>query len=621
MLFDIRKNKNLMLQFLLKNNNWIKTEFLILPQVYVRQQKRFSEGFHKSIVVYISYKEIFHNTEFSENSEEIFINELKEFDFRDLLLILAKLNYLLSGKYNTVNPDELSYINELFTGIPKQRFINLWYLEKRKLFFRQQLLFLIKTNLIKNNFKKGKKLVKQDLNKFGRVIFRVTDLINSEEMKDINSKRADLIRNLYINSSQSYKYLLPRYWTIYFECRREAEKKFPKEIFPILKTFNKITGIDLKFFFFLTLGLYSNYLVHKKEIVKNPEKFLIGSNYFRRLKLKYRKKAKKIFSLLSSTKNILKKEFEIIDSKLGNYYYNFQPLWRNPLYKYNSKTYFLLDPHFFQEKTTFGIYDEINTYLIKKIKKTSGKRRNKYIQQRNLLNSFTGRCLEIYVHKLLRRIYPKRDLLEDRLISGIEGDISENVDFIIKYEDSVVLLEVTISGINHNTLIKADLDEIDREIKGIFFGRNIKKIWKSKGKIYQFESTISDLKKGIYSKFGITSQNIKEIYPVLLVDKGLPDLPFMLDRYLKWIKERDLLKGVLKNIMFINTEDLEIIETLIKDGIPFPEIIRGYNNSNYRGLPFKNYIIFELKRNVTDNKFLISQLSKMIEKMYLYFKK
>jgi hypothetical protein len=620
-----KKIKDLALDSLLKSIQWVQTPLLTVPRDYLPKKPKGDTPIDKSIAEYVTYQEIYEGTDKIENNEKLFFKEISEFDFNDAFQSLAKLNYLLSEGYHQKNPEELIYVDQLFSGELRKRLKNFWHLG-RKIFYRQQLLGLIKTNIVKNDKRKDKKLVGKDLEAFARVMFRVTDFTESDriekERRAKSEKEREKIRlgtycrNIHFNSTHRFGNLLPRYWTIYFECIKEAERLYPGQTFPIAREFRKVTGLDLELFILLAFGLYGRYLTVGKSVLMGKRgEFLIDNRYFQNLKPKVRKGAKRIFSILADSKRGFKKEFESEDRKGGSFYYNFQPFWRKPFYKLNENAYFLLDPEYFQEKITFGIYGQISDYYAALYKGANAETKKEIDRKRFALNAFTGRCLEIYVGNLLKRLYPSHPALACRLFSEMEGHPTGGVDFIVYYPTSLVFIEVTISGIRHNTVLTGDFAEIEKEIRQIFFSAENRK---SKGKVVQLNDAINSFKKGGLGGLKIDPKTIKQFYPVLVLEKGIPIIPPIFTTYLDWIQEKELLQGHLDNFTLIDLEELEMVESLVAKGVELPEILEHYKSSGYGGLPFKNFLAFE-RKDICPNQFLGNQMDKMFRDVEKYF--
>jgi len=625
MRIERKKIEDRTIDSVLKSIQWVQTPLLTIPRHYLPKKPKNKTAIDKCIAQYVTYQEIYKYTDKVENNENLFFKEISEFDFNDALQSLAKLNYLLSEGYHRINPEELIYIDQLFSGKLRQRLKAFWRLD-RKIFYRQQMLALIKANIVRNDERKNKKLVGKDLESFARVMFRVTDFTESDRIKRERRTRTEegrkkvslgvLCRNLHFNSSQEFASLLSRYWTIYFECIREAERLYLKEVFRIAREFRKATGLNLELFILLCFGLYAHYLKPKKSVlIDQPGQFLIGEQYFKNLKARIRKKAKRIFSILAYSKKGFKREFELQDKKGGSFYFNFQPFWRKPFYKLNENTYFLLDLQYLQEKMTLGIYGEINDYYIMHRKEANSREKEKIDRKRTALNAFTGRCLEIYVRNLLRRMYPTQPPLARRLFWEGQGDSTGGVDFIVHYPDCLIFIEVTISGIRHNTMLTANFDKIEKEIKQIFFSAENRK---SKGKVVQLNGAINSFKKGELNSLGIDPSTIRRIYPILVLQKGIPTIPVVFARYCGWIRKKRFIRGYLDNFLIIDLEELEMIESIVSQGVQLPDILEQYKSSEYKGWPFKNFLCFEWK-SVPRNQFLDSQLSKMFKDVEKYF--
>lgn len=622
-----KKIQDLAVDSSIKSIPWVQMPLLTVPRDYLPKKPKGKTPLNKSITAYVTYQEIYEGTDKIENNETLFFKEISEFDFNDALQSLAKLNYLLSEGYRQKNPEELIYVDQLFSGDLRKRLTNFWHLG-RKIFYRQQLLGLLKVNIVKNDRRKDKKLVGKDLEGFARVMFRISDFTERENIeKEKRAKSREererislgtYCRNIHFNSTHEFRKLLPRYWTIYFECIKEAERLYSGQTFPIAQKFSEVTGLELELFFLLAFGLYTRYLTAQKSVLMGkPGEFLIGNQYFQNLKPKVRKRAKKIFSVLACSKRDFKKEFESEDRKGGSFYYNFQPFWRKPFYKLNEDAYFLLDAEYLQEKMTFGIYGEINDYYLSRGKDANDEEKGEIDRKRIALNAFTGRCLEIYVGKLLKRLYLLPPALARRLFLEMEGHPTGGADFIVYYPNSLVFIEVTISGIRHNTVLTGDFGEIEKEIRQIFFSAENRK---SKGKVVQLNDAINSFKEGKLKGLKIDPKTINQFYPVLVLEKGLPILPRIFDTYRDWIKEKGLLQGHLDNFTLIDLEELEMIEGLVAKGEELPEILEHYKAPEYRGLPFKNFLYFE-RKTIPPNKFLDMQMDKMCIEMEKYFRK
>jgi len=212
-------------------------------------------------------------------------------------------------------------------------------------------------------------------------------------------------------------------------------------------------------------------------------------------------------------------------------------------------------------------------------------------------------------------MYSTHPPLARRLFWEGRGDSTGGVDFIVHYPNCLIFIEVTISSIRHNTILTGDFDEMEKEIKQIFFSAENRK---SKGEVVQLNDAINSFTKGELNGLGIDPKTIKEIYPILVLEKGVSTVPSIFARYLDLIRERGLLQSYLDNFILINLEELEYVESLVSKGVAFPDILEPYKSSGYRGLSLKNFLCFETK-GIPPNQFLNSQLEKMFKDIEKYF--
>ena len=126
-----------------------------------------SNFLEKNILVYITSKEIFGSNAYSTFDELIL--DLNNFYYSSILQSAAKINYILKDEYLLIKSEQaLTIAKQLFGNDINifRKIIKFWE-SGRVIFSRQQLLSLIKTNLIYNNNNSGKKLIEEDFNGFG----------------------------------------------------------------------------------------------------------------------------------------------------------------------------------------------------------------------------------------------------------------------------------------------------------------------------------------------------------------------------------------------------------------------------------------------------------------------
>ena len=289
---------------------WIPARFLTISQRPIM--------WHKEIIkTYVTYKELFENTEYEQNSKTDYQENIKQFKALDTLQTLAKLNCLSSNTYHVVKSNiPLDLLKPLASNIIRSRLIHFW--KKGKfLITRQQLLASMKFTMLWNIHEKQNQIaVEEDLPSFLRLLYRVTDFLQDHFHRELSKCSDEKVRdeimlaNLATMQELSFlpgvPYLLLRYWILYTDCVGEVRKRFPKEDYLLHKRFNEITGLDLQLHILLVMSIWLYY--HNLNLT-DPSKFLIGPKFFARLRKEVKKKAQSIFSKMSADQEGFRKHF------------------------------------------------------------------------------------------------------------------------------------------------------------------------------------------------------------------------------------------------------------------------------------------------------------------------
>ena len=419
-----------------------------------------SNFLEKNILVYITGKEIFGSNVYSTVDELIY--DLNNFDYLTILQSAAKINYILKNEY-------LTRKSKKQLGIAKQLFgkdvniigkIQKFWKSGRVIFSRQQLLSLIKINLIYNNNNSGKKFIEEDFSGFGKILFGISDFLEENIQNDRKSIIGNIFKNIYLNYDHRLMLLLQRYYYLYSEIFDKVKEKLPDECFDFNKEFRNAVGMNIMHYLYLCYSILSHYIKNSDPELKG---FYIDNNYFKKLKDEIKNNIDIFFSTLVLNKESLKLKTRKVDKSLFS---SFSDFWENPLIKIESGVYFPIDFKFLTEKATIGIYWTIFNYLINK---NNGNADSILKQDINKLRAFYGRCLEYYVYELFKKVY-SRGLLQKIYYSEYNGDHTGNVDLILDYGNTLFFFEITSSNIKFNTALSANYEKIFNEINLIFFG-------------------------------------------------------------------------------------------------------------------------------------------------------
>lgn len=549
----------------------------------------------KNILVYITGKEIFGSNVYSTVDE--LICDLNNFDYSTILQSAAKINYILKDEYSLrKSPEALKIAKQLFGNNINifSKIQNFWE-SGRIIFSRQQLLSLIKTNLIYNNNNSGKKSIEEDFNGFGKILFGISDFLEENIGNDRKSIIGNIFKNIYLNYDHRLMLLLQRYYYLYSEIFDKVKKIYPDECFYFNNEFRNAVGMDIMPYLYLCYSILSHYIKNSDPELKD---FYIDNNYFKTLKDEIKNNIEIFFSALALNKESLKLKTREVDK---DFFSSFSDFWENPLFKIDSGVYFPIDFKFLTEKATIGIYWTIFNYLIKHNSDDDSTIK----QNINKLRAFFGRCLEYYVYELFKKVY-SRGLLQKIYYSEYDGDNTGNVDLILDYGNNLFFFEITSSNIKFNTALSANYEKIFNEIDLIFFGGDKDR----KGKILQLDKAINNFKENKLKIDSISPKKIERIFPVLILQTGLPQAPGLFEEYKNRILKKGFLKDYIDDFTLIDFEELEYSLDLVhSENLSFADLLKEYKKSTYYNQSLKNFLYYNgyLEKLKVNNRKITSE--------------
>ena len=550
----------------------------------------------KNILVYITSKEIFGNNVYSAVNELIL--DLNNFDYSSVLQSAAKINYILKDKYLLRKSEQALKIAKQLFGNDINIFgkIQKFWESGRVIFSRQQLLSLIKTNLVYNNNNSGKKSIEEDFNGFGKILFGISDFLEEEIDNDRKSIIGNVFKNIYLNYDHRLMLLLQRYYYLYTEIFDKVKKRYPDECFYFNDEFKNAVGMDILPYLYLSYSILSHYIKNYDPELKS---FYIDNNYFKKLKDEIKNNIDIFFSELALNKESLKSTIKEGDK---DFFSSFSDFWSNPLIKIDNGVYFPIDFKFLTEKATIGIYWTIFDYI-----KNKHNSNNDSIMKQdiNKLRAFFGRCLEYYVYELFKKVY-NRGLLQKIYYSEYDGENTGNVDLILDYGNTLFFFEITSSNIKFNTVLSANYDKIFNEIDLIFFGDGENR----KGKILQLDKAINNFKENKLKINSISPKKIERIFPVLILQTGLPQAPGLYEEYKDRIFKKGFLKDNIDDFTIIDIEELECSLDLVhSENLNLADLFKKYKKSEYSNQSLKNFLYYNkyLEKLKTNNKKITSE--------------
>ena len=526
-----------------------------VPNIYLRE--------------YATWKSVY---DVAAPSLETMIAALKEFNAADLLQTLSKISFISQYElgFNGEIPP-LSYFKDfidkdVLQNLSKRRDISKICLGRSQILFLQLM-------TLRYSMENGGKPANADLLGVGRLLLlsgsycEGGSITDEQGRMEKDSIKGNMVRNLVFNANERLQYKLPRYWHIITQIQNEVQRIYPKEVFPFNKTIIDETGATPQEICEYTFAVLCHYFKdEKEEILRNPGNFLIGPDYFKNVIPKNRAGADRRLQDLSKTHAGFIASLPEDISKGG---YDTRPIHGTPLYKLSTNSFFLLDLKSLLDNCTEGVF------WMAFNKTAPGSK------ERKQLRCYWGRLLERYANHILQSYFPTT-FLAPRLYIGDEEDFS-GVDFIVIDPESAIFIEVTNSPIPILKLLSADWSEQKKSLDYILFKTQDGKA----GKAYKIANAIKEFRAGRLHLRGIDQKTIKMIYPVLVMERGFPQLPPITSELRNEIATKT---GMVEAEHFEiwDIEELEACQSVFRAGMS--NYIRQKHDGEHSEWPMQNFL-------------------------------
>lgn len=587
----------------IKSQKWVKSGTIIVPAYTSASMKQPKIPSQSSFAVYIPYSEIFG----SKISENEIIETVKGFKVYDGVASASKLEITLENHGHFNKRIQAGLVVHLFRK-EIQTLIN----EKvildpdRFVFFEQQLLNAIKLSLLYGSLYKKRNFRNKDVfdSFLEKVLLGIGDYqekeyeeeekrVRGDRKKEVEAMIKMALRNMYFNSSEQYRYLVSRYYQMYFVIPKRRHLRLSENFIDLENECKRATSFSLDTYYCLGLGVLTQYaLVNIDKGKLDPNKFFINKNvYFRDIKTN-RREAVRFLNMLSITAKEFREEFPAELAKTGNFYYSFILMRKKPLVKANGHIYFASGLRFLKEKLTGGIFWDIFDSFDKA---------RKYKMFR-----FFGEIFEEYVKDLFKRLYGKNKLTRMYFFEKEYGKPTKKTsDVMLCYPPEAIFIEANASRLRMvETAVAGKLASFREDLQKIVYNS-----------AKQLNRVIDDFSEKQFELDGINKDHIHKIYPVILTLSPIPqaDLIWM-EEFEPQLKSFGYLqqKHVAK-LQLIDIEEMEMIEALVKSGFNFKDILKNkVENLEYVYKPMKNYLLAEyFQKNNKDypNKYLQSKFT------------
>lgn len=532
----------------------------------------------RDVIAYATFEELFPS---EKNTKEIIEKEFSKFWVRDIVQVLAKINYSASPFYYKQTLEEHKIIAAFLT--PQQI---KWLLSERlsrKPISRQQLLANLRVAFIYSSEDPKSLKVLGNEKAFGKLIYRITDFMEDPKTYDttglsVTDSKTKLSlsmnRNIIFNESETFARAFTRYWYIF---NRIAYKKKHRD-FKLKGRFKKITGTSFNYMGavgFAIWGFYSQ--PQRKMRLSQPHEFIFNRNYFRKTNINTRNKLLKALKTLSGDWSYFKKEFSAQTQGAGQHF-SFIPFWKKPILRQNKDAYYVLDIQYLEGRLSAGAF-----WFIKDEAIMEGKLN--YVQGR------WGNMFEDYIELLVKETFKNKPV---KVFSFINEDQEGKPDLIISYEDTLFLIEITTKQVSLRAWLDCDEAEIKKYLERILI-----KDSRNNGKAISLSKTIERIKKGEMMLKGVDVAKIKKFIPIILFEKAPPMYNRLWSFYQNILEKSGVTdRSFLDELEFWDVEEMEIILADVLKGKSLPEIMKEKEDKGFYKDSVKNFYI--LGRNHID---------------------
>jgi len=507
------------------------------------------------ILTYVQYKEVFTDNPLS-------IEEIKktcsELDKNSFLELLCKINIALWKPLMDFSL-QIKLAKILFPKEDSELIINFALSNKRFIFYRQQILYMIKLLLsaetANNNILKHADTHK---NQIGKILLSLSyftepiggNIITLLEKHEQEKVRQSLARMWYFIHSGVFEYKIARSLTIWLKIPRTKRGKALIQNISLdpKKEFYKETGLSIFEFIGFAMTILGHYQALDPKTAK-PQDFLLHKEYFfSKTKLPESKKSKIFKQLFLDKEGFCDIYNEFVRETLnGNDVpeYNFLPLEDKPLLELAKNHIIPIDPDFLINKITEGVYwILLNRFKrLKELKKGKGRELSKYY----------GYLIQEYVYQILINVCDEVFELppgEKKTADFIGKITSNNKNYLIVVESKKIALRYKTLILSDKESTSEDLDKIFGEKKGF----------------KQIYETIRRLRVNQINGFNIDIQEIHGIFPVLITDIEIFEDPlnrlFYEKEFLNKHKNSLIImpQPIIFEPIFLYLDEMEIIE-------------------------------------------------------------
>lgn len=491
------------------------------------------------------------------------ISWLTKFNGEDALQFLAKVNFIYNDLRTKGRTFDIAQLEHFFAPEVFKRLCAIASSRDSQAISKSNILYLQQLILLHSNRETGT-LVRDNQIEFGKLLLAASEYcegpsifreLDSMEEK-VRSFAGFSFRNLPFNRNEWIGGLFSRYWYFAKNLKWDLGQGIIK---------SAMFDLAVKF------GILAHYVKDNPgAVLRDPEKFLIGDDYFQHLHESIREQAKEVLNSASLDWN--GHNAAMRKSEIGLCGYNTRPFFEKPLYKFPSMSHFALDSHILAKHAC----THFKFKLIEASRKAGGR------AAVAITMGEWGRIFESYSMKVISSALAKVPGPKTVFIDGENG--YRGADMILLQNNTATIIEITSSGVPINKQLSGDWTQIEKSIDWILF----KTQDGSKGKMQQIIDAVVKLKGGGFVVDGVPVKDIRGIFPVIVFEEGISQVRPIISIIREKAVKAGLDSEVASRLELWDSEELESSEAAFAYGIA--AAVAKKHASEYRDLPWRNFL-------------------------------
>ena len=579
--------------------NWKFNGRFFLP-TYVRTQTR--EQVTKRLIDETMAVVVVHADVFGEPmSANRLVELMRTISYPSWTLLLSRIAAVLSSRGKQSMETQIQLAQMIFDKKTLDQIDSINESGNKLVFTDWQVANLVKIALLKcNQNPTSSNEMSENKESIGLCLLGINDYFGRRTPMDVPDRDEDtktnplfesLIRTYCSQSGENPMHLLARYYDLYFKLPAAEEGKAIQPFVDTQHEFQSITGISLENYLAVGYGFYAKYatagLPGKKGVEGytslEADDFLIDRRtYFQKTKMPASELSSILEDFSINAPSYQSMHQERYQNSLGQLH-DFTIFMQKPLVALNENKLAPVVINWLCEKLGEGCYWRINDGIDDPVRKKA-------------FRNFFGPLYQLYVQHLFERLYPVSEL-EQRVTCDVTYDDEKgeqrSSDVILTYPNQLVLFEAKWPTLRMEaTIIPGDIEAFNKDLEDIIIHS-----------ARQLDRNIRDISQKKLDLKNVDSDTITAFYPVIIVARPFPIGPALTP----YILDRVAASGLLaqphtKELEIISTEELELIEPIIANGMTFPELLEKKWASEYHFYNMKWYLQREGK--LPENKYI-----------------